>query len=106
MVREFASAQLAAIQARFHELIRHRAVDEGRLELTVELPILSANLEDYAEKLWFPVPGMHGGFAYQMVMEDGTPVLMTESWCRVVEGSGRAHRITASTTELIATGFV
>lgn len=105
MATEIASVQLVAIQARCHELIRHRAVDEGGLELSVELPILSANLDDYAEKLWFPVPGTYGGFAYQLVMEHATSVLITESWCRVVEGSGQAHRITTLTTELIAEGF-
>lgn len=98
--------QIAAIQKRFHELIRHRAVEEGGLRLEVELPVLSQEVGDYAERLWFPVPGMSGGFAYQLVLEGDALVLRTESWCRVVEGSGQAHRITASATERIEEGFV
>ena len=106
MASRLTGAQLASIQARFHEVIRHRAVDEGGLALEVDLPVLSADPRDYAERLWFSVPGMYGGFAYQLVMEGDTPVLLTESWCRVAEGSGQAHRITESATELVAEGFV
>ncbi len=106
MADEVTSTRIACIQARFHELIRHRAVDEGGLQLDVELPTLSPNVGDYAEPLWFPVPGMYGGFSYQLVMEDETPVLLVDSWCRVAEGSGQSHRITESTTELVAEGFV
>lgn len=80
-------------------------MDEGRLELTVDLPVLSANLDDYAEPQWFPVPGMYGGFSYRLVMECKALVLLTESWSRVAEGSGQEHRITESATELVAEGF-
>ena len=99
-------AQLAAIEARFHELIRQQAVDQGGLTLEVELPVLSADLRDYAAQLWFPVPGMYGGFSYRLVIEGDTPVLLSKSWCRVVEGSGPEHRITESTTELVAENSV
>jgi hypothetical protein len=32
--------------------------------------------------------------------------LMSESWCRVVEGSGQRHEITAQGARLVAEGFV
>lgn len=105
MTGELAGNELASIQARFHELILRRAVDEYGLKLEVPLPVLSPDPRDYAERLWFSVPGMYGGFAYQLVVEDDAPVLLTESWCRVAEGSDQAHRISESATELVAEGF-
>jgi hypothetical protein len=98
--------QLASIQARFHELIRYRATEEFGLTPSIELPVLTADLGDNAERLWFPVPGMYGGLTYQLAMEGDTLVLRTESWSRVVGGSGQAHRITESGTELVDEGFV
>ncbi|WP_328518100.1 ADP-ribosylglycohydrolase family protein [Mycolicibacterium arseniciresistens] len=54
------------------------------------------------EKLWFPVPGMYGGF--NIVLRDGG--LDVQSWCRVVGGSGQAHRITIDGAVLTDEGFV
>ena len=52
--------------------------------------------------VWFPVPGMYGGFR---ILLDGD-ALTVESWNRVVGGSGQRHRITADGTELTEAGFV
>jgi hypothetical protein len=57
-------------------------------------------------KVWFAVPGMYGGFSFWL---DGTGAgsrPMPESWCRVVEGSGQRHEITAQGARLVAEGFV
>jgi hypothetical protein len=54
------------------------------------------------QHLWFPVPGMYGGFDIRLV-ED---FLDVKSWCRVVGGSGQAHLITSAGAILVDEGFV
>jgi hypothetical protein len=96
------AAVLAALQGRLHRLIeeesyalaaKHR-LRLPQLEIMTELPTGS--------HVWFPVPGMYGGFRITL---DGE-VLIVESWNRVVEGSGQRHRITVDGTELLEAGFV
>jgi hypothetical protein len=53
------------------------------------------------QRLWFPVPGMYGGFDITL-LED---VLHVESWCRVVGGSGQEHLITRGGSILVSEGF-
>ena len=53
-------------------------------------------------RLWFPVPGMYGGF--DIHLRDG--YLEVNSWCRVVGGSGQRHVITEQGTTLVDQGFV
>ena len=50
------------------------------------------------------VPGMYGGFAYQLG-ETGT-TLTVNSWSRVCEGSGQRHEITPDGCRLTDEGFV
>jgi hypothetical protein len=96
------TAVLAALQGRLHRLIdeesyalaaKHR-LRLPQLEIMTELPT--------GTHVWFPVPGMYGGFRIEL---DGE-VLTVESWNRVVAGSGQRHRITAGGTELLEAGFV
>ncbi|MFZ0832513.1 MAG: ankyrin repeat domain-containing protein [Mycobacterium sp.] len=54
------------------------------------------------QQLWFPVPGMYGGF-HIMLREDRLDV---RSWCRVAGGSGQAHRVTDEGATLVDEGFV
>lgn len=54
------------------------------------------------QRLWFPVPGMYGGFDIEL--RQG--YLDVKSWCRVVGGSGQAHVITEAGAVLVDTGFV
>jgi hypothetical protein len=92
---------LRALQQHFHDVIRGRVahlVDEQRLRLP-ELDVLT-ELETPA--MWFPVPGMYGGFRYVL---DGRE-LKVDSWIRVVGGSGETHRITADGAVLTDSGFV
>jgi hypothetical protein len=52
------------------------------------------------QRLWFPVPGMYGGF-------DITPMedfLDVKSWCRVAGGSVQEHLITTGGAILLAEG--
>jgi hypothetical protein len=92
---------LRALQHHFHEVIRGRVadlVDEHRLRLP-ELDVLT---ELATPRMWFPVPGMYGGFRYVLEGRE----LKVDSWIRVVGGSGETHRITAEGAVLTDRGFV
>lgn len=92
---------LAALEERLHALIRadsHGLADRHRLKL----PTLAVLTELTEPRMFMPVPGMYGGFDYRLEGDS----LVTESSSRVVGGSGRRHRITARSTELVAQGFV
>ena len=54
------------------------------------------------QHLWFPVPGMYGGF--DICLQDN--FLDVKSWCRVVGGSGQQHLITSAGAILVDEGFV
>lgn len=97
--------RLTRIQAHFHALIRERAKPiEPPPDL--DLPLLQAPLPRKGEPAWFPVPGMYGGFSYWFVGAGSELRLVTESWCRVVEGSGQRHEITDDGCRLVEEGFV
>jgi hypothetical protein len=49
---------------------------------------------------------MYGGFSYRLEGEGERAKLVTESWCRIVGGSGQRHEITAQGSKLVDTGFV
>ena len=96
-------AALIALQQHLHALIRERA-DEFGFPVPPDLPDLAALAESVNEEAWFPVPGMYGGFAYQLG-EPGT-TLTVSSWSRVCEGSGQRHEITSDGCRLTDEGFV
>lgn len=52
--------------------------------------------------IWCSIPGMYGGFN---LYRDGAE-LVSESWCRIVGGSGQKHRITSDGVLLESDGFV
>lgn len=96
---------LLKIQSHFHSVIRDRAerlVDEHALRL----PELEPLLELDRPRMWFPVPGMHGGFSYHLESAGVEAKLISESWCRVVDGSGQRHEITSAGSQLVEEGFV
>ena len=94
-----------AIQSHFHAVIRGRA-DELVREHELRLPELEPLLELDEPEMWFPVPGMYGGFKYRLDLRGGETKLISESWCRVVGGSGQRHEITAAGSQLVDEGFV
>ena len=105
---EIGSATLKAIEKNFHAVVMERAGDLVK-EHVLALPALSFPLQpkDPNEpKAWFPVPGMYGGFAYWFEGRGDDVKLIVESWCRVVEGSGQRHEITAKGSKVVAEGFV
>ena len=96
---------LLKAQAHFHTVIRGRAerlIDEHGLRL----PELEPLLELDTPKMWFAVPGMYGGFSYRLEAGGVRPKLVSESWCRVVDGSGQRHEITPGGSQLVDEGFV
>jgi len=100
---------LAAVERRFHDLIRCRArefVGERVSELDLPPLRLELEVEEDSGLAWYPVDGMYGGFAYAWDPGRVGERLLVDSWCRVVGGSGQRHAVTADTTELLEAGFV
>jgi hypothetical protein len=56
--------------------------------------------------MWFPVPGMYGGFSYHLETTGVDAKLVVESWSRVVCGSGQRHEITSEGSRLVEEKFV
>lgn len=94
-----------AIQSHFHAVICGRGNDLVK-EHELRLPELEPLLELDEPEMWFPVPGMYGGFKYRLDLHGGETKLISESWCRVVGGSGQRHEITAAGSQLVDEGFV
>lgn len=98
-------ATLQKIQANFHEVILGRAGDLVQ-KFGLRLPELEPLLELERPEMWFPVPGMYGGFNYWLDVEGESAKLISESWCRVVGGSGQRHEIDSKGGRLVDEGFV
>jgi hypothetical protein len=96
---------LQKIQNHFHEIIVNRIGDLVQ-KSGLRLPELEVLLEIEEPRMWFPVPGMYGGFSYWLDGEGKNAKLISESWCRVVGGSGQRHEITSKEGKLVDEGFV
>jgi hypothetical protein len=93
-------AAIAAIEAHFHALVRQR-LEGTSIPVPVALPCLGRLGR---RRGWLEVPGMCGGFAYRWDPDAAGPVLLVESWSRVVDGSEQEHRITAAGAALVRDG--
>ncbi|MER7973634.1 ankyrin repeat domain-containing protein [Streptomyces sp. NPDC096080] len=91
---------LARLQGHLHRLIRFRADDGRGSDIpawnALRLPELEPLTELDHPVCWFPVPGMYGGFRFELRDAE----LTVESWIRVVGGSERTDRITVDGVEL------
>jgi hypothetical protein len=96
---------LSRIQVNFHGVILGRAAELVR-EHRLRLPELEPLLELRETRMWFAVPGMYGGFSFELRLDEAEPCLVAESWCRVVGGSGQRHRVTAAGATLEEEGFI
>ena len=96
---------LLKMQAHFHAVICSRA-EQFVQEHALRLPELEPLLELERPQLWFPVPGMYGGFRYRLAAGGVEARLVSESWCRVVGGSGQRHEITSAGSQLVDERFV
>lgn len=109
--KTFSDEDLAAIQSNFHNLMRYRCRQaEDSLKWLDDnkdsLPVITNELLSKTDAEWFSVSGMYGGFAYGLFEREGGPVLITDSWTRIVSGSGEQHEITPRNVELVAQGFI
>lgn len=96
---------LLKIQSHFHAVIRGRAAAQVERH-ALRLPELEPLLELDEPQMWFPVPDMLGGFKYWLEVAGVDAKLVTESWCRAVEGSGQRHEVTSDGSRLVDEGFV
>jgi hypothetical protein len=96
---------LKAIESRFHEIILDRAGDLI-YKASVRLPDLEILLEIEEPKMWFPIPGMYGGFSYWLDIKGQNIKLISESWSRIIEGSGQRHEIDNDGWLLVESSFV
>lgn len=100
------TAQTQALDTHLAALIDSRVAGvlyDGRNPRTVlRYPPVAILHEVPGQRLWFPVPGMYGGFAIEL--RQG--YLDVKNWCRVVGGSGQAHVITEAGAVLVDSGFV
>jgi hypothetical protein len=92
---------LSALQKQFHELISQRMHDFG-VTHELRLPELEVLLELESPELWFPVPGMNGGFHFRLHVDGAAPRLISASWSRMVSGSEEHHEITESGIRTVA----
>jgi hypothetical protein len=67
-----------------HQVLRYPPVD-----ILHEVP---------GQRLWFPVPGMYGGFDITLMHD----FLDVKSWSRIGGGSGQEHLITTEGPILVA----
>ena len=99
-------ARIRALDAHLAAVIDGRirgVLYEGRDPREVlRYPTVAIMHEVPDQRLWFPVPGMYGGF--DIHLRDG--YLEVNSWCRVVGGSGQRHVITEQGSTLVDEGFV
>lgn len=98
----FAPDKLAKVEAGVHQVIRERHGVAPLLErAAMHLPPLELLTETPENALWFPVPGMYGGFHLQLGKVADEPVCVVDSWVRVVGGSEERRLIsTGGTLEL------
>ena len=100
-VRRVDAQALERMQRHFHSVIRTRvAVLEGVAD-ALRLPELAPLTEYPNARAWFAVPGMYGGFSFWLEADGAQPKLVTESWCRVVEGSEERHEVTPGGARLV-----
>ncbi len=97
--------ELKQIQEHFHSVVRTRAGQHMR-EYALRLPELEPLLEMHTPKLWFPIPGMYGGFRIWLERVHGSYALVTESWGGVAGGSHQRHIVSPHGSLLVAEGFI
>ncbi|MEU6373622.1 ankyrin repeat domain-containing protein [Streptomyces sp. NPDC046909] len=92
---------LDRLRAHLHRLIHHRSGGAaGREDLATKHalrlpdPVVLTELD--VPRLWFPVPGMYGGFHIKLQGEE----LSVDSWVRVVGGSERTDLVTVDGVQL------
>ena len=96
---------LLKVQEHFHAVINSRAGELVR-RAGLRLPQLAPLMELGNVGIWFPIPGMAGGFAYRLASDGAEAMLVCDSWSRMADGSGERHEVTSSGSRLVEEGFV
>lgn len=96
--------RLGALQASLHEVILGRAERLVRAH-HLRLPQLEPLLECDPPEMGFTIPGMYGGFSYRLERAGEDPLLVSESWSRVIGGSEQRHEISPAGSRLVEEGF-
>jgi len=104
-IKEEDETVLNKIQYNLHSLIMEIAGDPVRNH-ELRLPQIRVLLEHLDCNMWFPIPGMYGGFNVMFNNDSEGVFLIAESWSRIAEGSGMRHKINQYGTSLIDEGFV
>lgn len=92
----FPAAKLAAVEDGVHQVIRTREDIQHLLDgTTMRFPPLELLTETPGNEIWFPIPGMYGGFHLQLGQVAGEPICIVDSWIRVVEGSEERRLVSA-----------
>lgn len=94
----YVKSQLPALQHWFTALVRARLSHDRTLWQSLRLPELVVVVESAPQQVYFPVPGLGGGFLLRYRTErdlpHGAPVITVDSWSRMSSGSEQTHRIT------------
>lgn len=98
---DLSASEIEAFNARLAELVMDATRQAGASGSAIRHFDVT-NLAESGRTVWFPIPGMVGGFAIALFRRR----LHVESWSRVVGGSGRAYVITRDRTTLVDEGFV
>lgn len=99
LVKPLDDELIGRLDQRLAEVIESRT---AQLPVRLRHPTVEVLTEMRTGKMWYPVPGMYGGFSIELRENH----LYVESWCRIVGGSGQAHVITADRSTLVNEGFV
>lgn len=91
---------LSWLDLRLAELVERRIRPHLTCRLRHPCTEVLTELDD--EGLWYPVPGMYGGFHVRLREAH----LYVTSWCRVAGGSGQANVVTREEFWLVDEGFV
>ncbi|MGH3368274.1 MAG: hypothetical protein ACRDOY_13860 [Nocardioidaceae bacterium] len=90
---------LARLDWHLSDLIGSRIPAQLRADL--RYPTVEVLTEIGDGRLWFPAPGMDGGFAIELLRS----YLFVTSWSEAVVESGQAHVVTAKGFTLVEEGF-
>lgn len=101
LAHDLSVSEIEAFNARLAELVMD-ATRQACAPGTKVRHFDVTNLAESDQTVWFPIPGMVGGFVIALFRRR----LHVESWSRVVGGSGRAYVITRDHTTLVDEGFV
>ena len=106
MSEKIPQPMLLAIQQHFHSVILARAAALVEQHKVMLPDLVECAKGDSDKRCWLPIPGTYGGFAYCFSCGGEHALLVSESWSRVVGGSGQRHHITAGGSTLVESGFV